>query len=122
MSTPAPLASPVGGALEGSRLSEHGVRLAQTVQAGPCIPVGMQLENAEVAQLLGQLGGCLTLVIGSTRAAMNQLNQSRSIYTCITRLHQQTSNFFYLYSHFTYRGLAIFACTVCPSDASTLGC
>ena len=37
-------------------LSEEGVRVAQTVPAGPRIPVGIQLEKAEV----GPTSGCDT--------------------------------------------------------------
>jgi hypothetical protein len=35
--------------------SENGVRLAQNMQVGPCIPVEMQLQRLELAQLLGRL-------------------------------------------------------------------
>jgi hypothetical protein len=36
-----------------SSASEKGVRLAQKFQAGPCIPVGIQLEKAEVGPTSG---------------------------------------------------------------------
>ena len=41
--------------------ARKSVRLAEKMQAGPCIPVGVQLEKAEVGQLLGQLGVLLTM-------------------------------------------------------------
>jgi hypothetical protein len=34
-------------------LSEKGVRLAQTMQVGPCIPVGVQLATAGVGPTFG---------------------------------------------------------------------
>ena len=47
-------------------ISEKGVRLAPTMQAGPCIPVGIVIqqcyERLKLAQLLGQLGVVLTFV------------------------------------------------------------
>jgi hypothetical protein len=49
-------------------LREKGVRLAQKMQAGPCIPVGEQLERLKLAQLLGQLGVFLTLRLLRFRA------------------------------------------------------
>jgi hypothetical protein len=43
------------------RTTEQGVRLAQNMLVGPCIPVGIQLEERlKLAQLLGQLGIFLT--------------------------------------------------------------
>jgi hypothetical protein len=43
-----------GSEPEGSRgFSGKGVRLAQNMQVGPCIPVGIQLENAEVGPISG---------------------------------------------------------------------
>ena len=36
-----------------ARLSEGGARLAQTMQVGPCIPVGIQLYKAEVGPTSG---------------------------------------------------------------------
>ena len=36
-----------------SSLSEKGVRLAQRMQVGTCVPVGMQLQKAEVGQTSG---------------------------------------------------------------------
>ena len=42
--------------------SEKCVRLARKIPVGPCIPVGVRLYKAELAQLLGQLGVFLTRV------------------------------------------------------------
>jgi hypothetical protein len=39
-----------------SPASEGGVRSAHNMRVGPCTPVGVQREKAELAQLLGQLG------------------------------------------------------------------
>jgi hypothetical protein len=55
MRTSAAGGSGTGAASEGC--SEQGVRLAQKMQVGPCIPVGVQLKKLKLAQLLGQLHG-----------------------------------------------------------------
>ena len=41
-------------ALAPNPFSEKGVRLAQNMQVGPCIPVGIQLQKAEVGPTSGQ--------------------------------------------------------------------
>ena len=46
-----------------ARCSEKGVRLAQNMQVGPCIPVGVQRQiRRKLAQHLGQLGIFLTCI------------------------------------------------------------
>jgi hypothetical protein len=52
---------PLTKKLRPAALSEKGVRLAQKMQVGPYIHVGVQLERLKLAQLLGQLGVFLTL-------------------------------------------------------------
>ena len=48
-----PSTSREGGAAPSAALSEQGVRLAQKMQVGPCIPVEVQLEKAEVGPASG---------------------------------------------------------------------
>ena len=47
----APLAQPAVGRVCGFLASEKGVRLAQTMPVGPCIPVGTQLISYKRLQL-----------------------------------------------------------------------
>ena len=62
------------GDLAEERWSEKAVRLAQTIQVGPCIPVGIQRWKAEVGPTpgptwgLAHFGAALPL-IGDLRAA-----------------------------------------------------
>ena len=48
----APLAQPAVGRVCGFLASEKGVRLAQTMPVGPCIPVGTQLISPVGTQLI----------------------------------------------------------------------
>ena len=70
---------------------ERGVRLAQTVQVGPCIPVGIYLEEAEVGPTSGlevwllklrqykaEHGDCRALGLGLVRATW-QVGQEPAI-------------------------------------------
>ena len=48
-----PSTSREGGAAPSAALSEQGVRLAQKMQVGSCIPVEIRLEKAEVGPTSG---------------------------------------------------------------------
>jgi hypothetical protein len=48
--------------------SKRGVRLAQTMQVGPCIPVGVKLEKAEVGPTSGPTWRLSRLRAGRGRA------------------------------------------------------
>jgi hypothetical protein len=56
-------------------LRENGLRLAQEMQVGPCIPAGVHLERAGLAQRLRQLGVFLDLH-GALHGAITRMHTS----------------------------------------------
>ena len=65
----APLAQPAVGRVCGFLASEKGVRLAQTMPVGPCIPVGTQLISYKRLQLAQLLAVSLASPVGGRRTA-----------------------------------------------------
>jgi hypothetical protein len=77
-STPSVTASSASGFGGGcaTACSEKGVRLAQNMQAGPCIPVGTQVKRLELAQLLGRHGVFLTCAVSQALSWRSSVSSS----------------------------------------------
>jgi hypothetical protein len=70
------LTPPASPAMSAERCSKKGVRLAQNIPVGPCIPVGMQLAKAGVGPTTGptrRLSHLLTQLIKYSLVLVNRL-------------------------------------------------